>query len=86
MISAMPILFGGETDLLEAALSGLQHRKNEIENKMDEIRRMLGNGHAASSNGTSAVHHRKPLSAAARNRIAAAQRKRWAAFRRARKS
>jgi hypothetical protein len=65
-----------DRSILEAALVGLGHTLGEVTAKMADIKRMLGRdvGTGARTQGT-----RKPLSAAARARIAAAQRKRWAA-------
>ena len=55
--------------------------------KIDDLRRVLGNGRVnRSSSGSSANHKAKAkrkLSAAARKRIASAQSKRWAAYRKA---
>src|SRR5262245_36781665 len=78
-----------DAELLEAALFGLEHRRKEIEEKMAELRRRLG-GRAGSvtrmdaGTGAATAPMRKAriLSAAARGRIAAAQRKRWAALNR----
>jgi len=69
--------------LLEAALEGLQHRLDDVNEKIQEVRRSLGGmrGRAARPAGTpSATRHRRTMSAAARKKIAAAQRRRWAAF------
>ena len=62
--------------ILEAALVGLGHKMGEVTQKIAEIKRMLGGGAgaAAQTKGT-----RRTMSASARARIAAAQRKRWAA-------
>jgi hypothetical protein len=69
--------------LLEAALEGLEHRRKQIDDQIRNIRSMLGKlpKSAKADNG----HGRKPkreLSPEARKRIAAAQKKRWAEFRR----
>ncbi len=65
--------------MLEAALVGYQHQRDEIDAKMAEIRGQIG--------GTASAAAGKPpkrvLSASARKRIAAAQRKRWRAFKKA---
>jgi hypothetical protein len=63
-----------DTDILQAALIGYRHQIAEIEAKMADIQGKL--------DGTSATAPTAPkrvLSAAARRRIAAAQKKRWAA-------
>lgn len=59
--------------LLEAALIGYMHRRDEVEAKIQEIQRQLGGASRPSSGG-------REMSVAARARISAAQRKRWAAF------
>jgi hypothetical protein len=73
-----------DTTTLQMALIGYQSQLSEINAKMQEIRRRLGGARAA-------VHDRgrgdipgpvkRVLSAAARRRIVAAQKKRWAAYR-----
>lgn len=70
-----------DTSLLHAALVGYQNQLTEIDRAMADIRKRLG----GRVNGTSAhaparKTGRRPLSPAARKRIAEAQRKRWAAF------
>jgi hypothetical protein len=60
--------------ILEAALRGFEHTVGEVTQKIAEIKRMLGGGAGAQTKGT-----RRTMSASARARIAAAQRKRWAA-------
>ena len=72
-----------DTSILQAALLGLQSEKEKIDTAMAAIRKQLGvRGTAAvvTSNGTKTRHH---MSAAAKKRIADAQRKRWAAFHKA---
>jgi hypothetical protein len=71
-----------DRDMLEAALMGLQHRREEIEKKMAELRAMIG-GHAPRRTASAPARKSRVLSAAARARIAAAQKKRWSAFRKA---
>jgi hypothetical protein len=83
--------------LLEAALEGLELQKQRIEEQIREVRSMMGGGRlrqaapaAPASPGRQsaapAKRGRKPLSAAARRRIAAAQKKRWAEYRKSQKS
>ena len=62
---------------LEAALAGYQAQLAEIEQAMQDIRRKLG---VRSSTEAAAVKPRRKMSAAARRRIAMAQKKRWAEF------
>ena len=65
---------------LEAALVGYQRQLEEIQGKMTDLRRRLGRAPAAVS-GTSAPRGRKHrMSAEGRARIAAAQKARWAKF------
>jgi hypothetical protein len=69
--------------LLEAALIGYQHQLDQIESKMAELRSQLGGKSPAAAAKTAAVPGRKrQMSAAARKRIAAAQKKRWAEYHR----
>jgi hypothetical protein len=67
--------------ILEYALHHLERERDEIQAKIDHIRRQLGarsNGAEAPTAGTKRV-----LSDDARKRIAAAQKRRWAAHRKA---
>jgi cell division septum initiation protein DivIVA len=74
-----------DTELLEAALVGFQHRRDQIEQKIAELRSQIGGSPvsrpapAAAAPGASAPKKRT-MSAAARRRIALAQKKRWAAY------
>jgi hypothetical protein len=65
---------------LEAALVGYQKQLQEVEAKMVELRRRLGGRVAAPK----ARKHR--MSAEGRARIAAAQRARWAKFKKGKKA
>lgn len=65
-----------DASLLEAALIGFEQMKRNVEEKIIDIRRRLGSGGITSDGATGQIHKR---SAAARRRMAAAQRKRWAA-------
>src|SRR2546430_993179 len=62
--------------ILEAALVGLGHKMGELTQNIAEIKRMLGGG---ASTGTQTQGTRRTISASARARMAAGQRKRWAA-------
>ena len=66
-----------DRSLLEAALVGFSHKLGDVTLKIAEIKRMLGVRQAAKPSRTQGK--RKPLSAAARARIGAAQKARWAA-------
>lgn len=70
-----------DRETMEAALVGLTTMRNEIEQKIAEIRKLLGHraGRSVTPSGA-APKPRKTMGAAARKRIAAAQKKRWAAF------
>ena len=71
--------------LLEAALEGLEIQKQRINDQIEQVRSMLG--HATSRRGrppaktVAKVSQKRVLSPAARKRIAAAQKKLWAQFR-----
>jgi len=76
--------------LLNAALEGLELQKARIDEQIREVRSMLGQGVArrgrpAANPSASEKPARKKrvLSAAARKRIASAQKARWAKFRKA---
>ncbi|MBZ5724584.1 MAG: hypothetical protein LAP87_06260 [Acidobacteriia bacterium] len=67
------------------ALVGYQIEKQKIEDKISELQSRLKGKRAAMASGTGGEGGARPkrvLSAAARNRIAKAQRKRWAEHRR----
>jgi hypothetical protein len=71
--------------ILEYALSHLEREREEIQAKIDHIRRQLG-GRAPSSTAPAAPSEPRKkhvLSEAARRRIAAAQKRRWAEHRKA---
>lgn len=69
--------------ILEAALIGLQHQRDQIETRIVEISRLLGTRAArtiSTQPRAAEAPAKRTLSPAARQRIAAAQRKRWAEF------
>src|SRR5437762_13062569 len=72
-----------DKSILEAALIGLEQQKTEIDDKLAEIRRRLRGlpGTAKAEGESSGGRAKRVLSPAARRRIAAATRKRWAAYR-----
>jgi hypothetical protein len=77
---------GTDKSLLEAALIGYEHQLASITSKITEIKKRLGvrtpiSVGAPSTNGARPKKHR--ISAEGRARIAAAQRKRWAASKKA---
>jgi hypothetical protein len=73
--------------ILEYALHHLERERDEIQAKIDHVRRQLGSKVASSpasaATGVSSEPAKRVLSEAARKRIAAAQKRRWAEHRRA---
>jgi hypothetical protein len=76
--------------ILEYALRHLEREREEIQAKIEHIRRQLGGRLANSSSqaapapsGSSEPRKKRVLSEAARKRIAAAQKRRWAEHRKA---
>jgi hypothetical protein len=78
--------------LLAAALEGLELQKQRINEQIQEVRSLLGKApgrrgrppgstNSGATARTSPVKKRARLSAAARKRIAAAQKRRWAEYR-----
>lgn len=65
-------------EILAAALQGLEDQRQRIEAQIVEVKQLLGGG--KSPVPKTPAPRRRTLSAAARARIAAAQKKRWAAF------
>lgn len=79
-------------EILEAALQGLEAQKQKLDEQIAQVRSLIGrrvgrppkngNGPATSgSSGQANTARKRVLSPEARKRIAAAQKKRWAAFR-----
>ncbi len=69
--------------LLTAALEGLELQKRRIDEQIQEVRALLGKAPARRGRppGTGAKRAAGRLSASARKRIAAAQKRRWAEYR-----
>jgi hypothetical protein len=69
--------------LLTAALEGLELQKRRIEDQIQEVRLLLGKGTGRRGRPPGSGSKRGPgrMSAAARKRIAAAQKRRWAEYR-----
>jgi hypothetical protein len=70
--------------LLEALLEGLELQKSRIEEQIQQVRSSLSRGSKSRQAAPSGNGHAQPkrhLSPEARKRIAAAQKKRWAEFR-----
>lgn len=80
-------------EILEAALQGLEGQKQKLDEQIAQVRAMIGgratrpskgvgSGVGSGSGGSARTGRKKRvLSPDARKRIAAAQKKRWAAFR-----
>jgi hypothetical protein len=72
--------------ILEYALRHLERERDEIQAKIDHVRRQLGGktaGASAPSTLSSEPRKKRVLSESARKRIAAAQKRRWAEHRKA---
>jgi len=65
--------------LLEAALVGYERQRDDIEAKIAEIRQHIGTGSAATQ-VPATPGRKRTMNAAARARIAEAQKKRWAEY------
>ncbi len=68
------------SDLLQAALIGYQAEINRIQEAMAEIRREL-EGSDGTTSAATPKRAKQKISAAARKRMATAQKRRWAAYR-----
>ena len=79
-------------EILEAALNGLEAQRQKLDEQIGEVRGMMGGGRVGrpaknsrgaqkSASAAPAKRKKRVLSAEARKRIAAAQKKRWANFR-----
>jgi hypothetical protein len=67
--------------LLTAALEGLELQKQRIEQQIQDVRSLLGKGRRGRPPGSTKKRGAGRLSAAARRRIATAQKRRWAEYR-----
>jgi hypothetical protein len=74
-----------DTSFLAAALEGLEMQRKRIDEQIQQVRAMLGGRGARAAAQMSAAFDRpvrkRRLSAAARKRIAMAQKRRWAEYR-----
>jgi hypothetical protein len=70
-------------EILEAALVGLESQREKLEAQIAHVRSLLGRRTARGP--VAEVTGKRELSPEARKRIAAAQKKRWAAFRKNKK-
>jgi|HubBroStandDraft_1064217.scaffolds.fasta_scaffold115834_2 hypothetical protein len=80
---ARPIKNIRNSSLLNAALEGLELQKQRIEEQIREVRALLGKGTGRRGRPPGSTKHKGGgrLSDAARKRIAAAQKRRWAEYR-----
>jgi len=68
--------------LLAAALEGLELQKKRLDEQIQEVRSLLGKGRRGRPPGSNSNNRGAGrLSTAARRRIAAAQKRRWAEYR-----
>jgi hypothetical protein len=67
-------------EILTAALEALEAKKKEIDSSIAEVRRMLA-GKTATNTASGIAPRAHNISPAARQRMADAQKKRWAKFR-----
>src|SRR5579864_6199109 len=79
-LMGMPEPIAIDASILEAALIGLAHQKSEIEAKTGAVRRMLRSLPASNFAGVPLTGGKRMMSAATRKRMAAGQRRRWAAL------
>jgi cell division septum initiation protein DivIVA len=84
IIKLMPRTPKQDTELLEAALIGFQHKRDQVEQKIAELRSQIGgapaSGPASAASAAASAPKKRTMSASARRRIALAQKKRWAAY------
>jgi hypothetical protein len=66
-------------EIIEAAIDGLEAKKQRIDVQIAELRAMLPSGNGSAPALQSTVRKKRGMSAAGRKAIAEAQRKRWAA-------
>jgi hypothetical protein len=66
-------------EIIEAAIAGFQGQKKHIDIKIAELRAMLSGSPVSTSTAEPTKGPHRKISTAARKRMAAAQRKRWAA-------
>jgi len=74
-----------DTEVLEAALIGFQHLRDQVDEKIAALRSRIGGPPAAGQTlshtaATGTAPKKRTMSAAARKRIALAQKKRWATY------
>jgi hypothetical protein len=72
-----------DAELLQAALAGYQHQDTILAERIAEFTRELGGKPRRPDAAGTTAKPKRTMSASARSRIAAAQRKRWAEFHKA---
>ena len=72
-----------DSSILEAALIGYQHQRDAIDARIAEIRRQIDGEPPQASASEADAPTKRVVGAAGRKRMAAAQRKRWAEFKKA---
>jgi hypothetical protein len=83
-LKTMPIKFN--TEIITAAIEGFESQKRRIDDQIAELKAMLSGGStetAATPEPPSGKRKRRKMSVAGRKAIAEAQRKRWAASKKA---
>jgi hypothetical protein len=65
-------------EIIHAAIEGFESQKRRIDAQIDELRELLKGNSTVSSVSVEPAQPRRKMSAAARKRIAAAQKARWA--------
>jgi DNA repair exonuclease SbcCD ATPase subunit len=72
-----------DTSLLSAALEGLEMQRKRVEDQIAQVRAALGGRKVRSASGEQAAKpvRKRELSPEARKRIANAQKRRWAEYR-----
>ena len=71
-----------DASFLAAALEGLDLQRKRIEEQIAQVRAMLGGRRASLGAAAATTGRKRVLSPEARKRIASAQKKRWAEYRR----
>jgi hypothetical protein len=74
-----------DASLLEAALEGLELQRQRVQEQIQQVRALLGKRRPSQATTEAAPARKRQLSSAARKRIAAAQKKRWAEYRKSTK-
>jgi hypothetical protein len=71
------------SEIINAAIAGFEGQKKRIDAQIADLRQALTGNGAHGVAASERVHRKRKMSAAARKRIADAQRKRWAAMKEA---